>query len=113
MHQAARQQFHPAALLTHRAPRTTANQTLYIEFEARFHEWKIARAQPHRNIALEYGAQQRLHEEDQVRHRNIAIDHHAFELIESMLVRSVDFFVTEDSPGRDHAQRRSEFAHTA
>src|ERR1035438_355904 len=43
VHQAAGQQFHPAALLADRAAGAAANQALDIQFEARFDERKIAR----------------------------------------------------------------------
>ncbi len=43
MHQAARQQFHPAALFAHRAARAAADQALNIQLEARLDERKIAR----------------------------------------------------------------------
>ena len=52
MHQAARQQLHPAALLAHRATGAAADQALDIELEARFDEGEIAGPQPHRDLAL-------------------------------------------------------------
>jgi hypothetical protein len=42
MHQATWHQFHPAALFTDRATGSTADQSLYIQFETRFDERKIA-----------------------------------------------------------------------
>ncbi len=51
---------------------------------------------------LKIAREKRLHEVDQVRDGDVAIDHHAFELIERVFVRGVDFFVAEDSSGRDH-----------
>ena len=58
-------------------------------------------------------AQQRLHEVDQIRDRDIPIHHHAFQLIERVFVRSVYFLVPENSSRRNHPQRRPESAHAA
>src|SRR4051812_15369356 len=51
--QAARQQFHPAALLAHRATRAAADQTLYVQFEPRLDEREVSRPEPHRDLAPE------------------------------------------------------------
>ncbi len=48
-----------------------------------------------------------------MRDRDIAVDHHAFELVEGVLVRRVDLFVAKRAAGRDHAQRRTEPLHSA
>jgi hypothetical protein len=74
---------------------------------------KVAGPQPHGDFAIEDGAEQRLHEVDEMGDGDVAIDHHAFELIEGVLVRGVHFFVAEDAAGRDHAQRRTEALHAA
>jgi hypothetical protein len=55
----------------------------------------------------------RLHEIDQVGDRDVAIDHHAFDLIEGVLVGGVHAFVAEGAAGRDHAQRRPQPFHAA
>ncbi len=49
----------------------------------------------------------------QVRHGDVAVDHHAFELIEGVLVGGVHALVAEDAAGRDHAQRRAQPLHAA
>src|SRR5580704_14271996 len=53
VHQAARQQFYPPALLAHRATWAAADEALNIEFKARLDERKISGTQTHRHIAME------------------------------------------------------------
>ena len=55
----------------------------------------------------------RLHEIEQVGDGDVAIDHHAFDLIEGVLVGGVHALVAEDAAGRDHAQRRPQPLHAA
>src|SRR5260370_16304370 len=60
MHQAAGQQFHPSALLTHGAARPAANQALDIELKTWLDEREEARPQPHGDVAMQDRRQQRL-----------------------------------------------------
>ena len=113
MHQATRQQLHPTALLAHRTARSTADQALNVQLEPWFDERKIAGPQTHGHFAVEDRAEQGLHEVDQVRDRDVAIHHHAFHLIEGVLVRGVHFFVAKNAAGRDHPQRRPQLLHAA
>ena len=113
MHQTAGKSSTQPLCLHTAQPGAIADQALNIEFETGLDERKIAGTQTHRHIALEDSAQQRLHEVDQVRDRDFAIDHHAFQLIEGMLVRGVHFFVAKRAPGSNHAQRRPELSHAA
>ena len=62
---------------------------------------------------MEDGGEQRFHEIEQVRHRNVAVDHHAFELIEGVLVGRIHALVAEHAAGRDHAQRQPQPFHAA
>src|SRR5260370_39490198 len=103
MHQAAGQQFHPPAPLTHRATGSAADQALDVELEPRFHEPEVSRTQPHHHVALEDRAQQRLHEIDHVGDGDVLIHHHAFELIESVLVAFVHLFISEYAARSNHA----------
>ena len=48
-----------------------------------------------------------------MRDGDVAIDHHAFELIEGVLVGGVHVFVAEGAAGRDHAQGRTQALHAA
>src|SRR5579863_5005526 len=54
--QAARQQFHPAALFANRAAGSATDQAPNIEFEAGLDEREIARTQPHSNFSPEDGS---------------------------------------------------------
>src|ERR1041385_3722279 len=71
MHQSARQQLHPSALLAHGAAIAAADQALDIELKAGFHKREVAGTQPHRNFATEDRAEQSLHEVNQVRDGNV------------------------------------------
>src|SRR5438309_800035 len=51
MHQPARQQLHPSALLAHGAAVAAADQALDIELKPGFHKREVAWPQPHRNFA--------------------------------------------------------------
>src|SRR5271165_3563995 len=107
MHQTAGKQFHPAALFAYGTARSAADKALNVEFESGFDKREISRPQADGYVTLENGAEQRLHEVDEVRDGHIAVDHHAFELIKRMLMRGVHFFIPKDAARRDHAQRRT------
>src|SRR5262245_66472263 len=62
IHQAARQQLDPAAVLADRAARFTANEALDIEFESGFDDGEVTRPQPYRDVPLEHGGAQRHHD---------------------------------------------------
>ncbi len=96
-----------------RAAHATADEALDIELEARFDEREVAGPQAHRDFALEDGRKQGLHEVEQVSDADVAIDHHAFELVEGVFVRGVHLLVAEDAAWGDHAQRRTQLAHAA
>ena len=52
--------------------------------------------------------EQRLHEVDEMGDRDVAVHHHAFELIKRVFMRGIDFLIPEDSAGGDHLERRAE-----
>src|ERR1700680_3527260 len=68
IHQAARQQLNPAALLAHRTARPAADDALNIQLESRLDKWKKPWPQPYRDLAAKDLLQQRFHEIQQMRH---------------------------------------------
>ena len=79
----------------------------HIELKAGLHKREVAGTQAHRNLATKDRAEQGLHEVNQVRDGNIAVHHHSFYLIESVLVRCVHFFIAEDPSRGDHPHGRA------
>ena len=84
IHQAARQQFHPAALLADRAAGTAANQALDVQLETGFDERKVSRPKAHRDLAEE--------EDDSFAHglRHRALEHidGAHHIVEKLIVQA-------------------------
>src|SRR5207248_11320216 len=113
MDHAARAQLYPTAVLAHGATLAVADQATDVQLEAGLDERKKSGAQPHRHLAVKDRAEHGLHKIDQIGHRYVAVHHHAFHLIEGVLVGCVHFFVAEDAAGRDHAQRRTKLLHAA
>src|ERR1700691_2567319 len=113
MNQSARQQFYPPTLLAHWATYSAANQASYVEFKARLDEREVSRPQAHFYVPAKHGAQQRLHEMEQVCNRDVPVHHHAFQLIKRVLMGGIHFFVSEHSPRSHHPNRRTELLQSA
>src|SRR6185437_258671 len=93
MHKPAGKKLHPSALLADRTTVAAADQALNIKLKPRLDKREVAGAQAHCYFAAKDRTEQRLHEVNEVRNRNIAVHHHSLNLIKGVLVRGIHFFI--------------------
>ena len=112
MDESTGKEFNPCRFLTDAAAVFTKRASC-IEFKAGFDERKKARAKSNLEVAMKDTPQERLHGSDEVRDRDLTINHQALHLVKGVVVAGVGGFMSEAFSRRDHSKRRLKGFHSS